>query len=186
MSTRVAREDQSESVSGRPRAFRVNRTLGSAAGLLALCLVVYSAAGALWGTLRPTFGAEVITDGSLLLHDSENTQFTSFITFALITGLLGVVMSLLAYFRLREARGMAMLLWITLAVFFASISFWAVGEVVADLRHPIPEPAEFELGDELRVVPSFQPGVAALAAPVMASLGYWLASVLDVLVPADE
>lgn len=180
MSTRVARADLTES---RPRTPRVKRSVGSAAGLLALSLVVYSVAGAVWGALRPTFGAEVSTDGALLLHDVDNAQFTSFITFALITGLLGLVGALFAYFRFRGERGMGMLLWVAAVAFLAAISFWAVGEVVADRLHPVPEPSELKLGDELRVVPSLVPGIGAGAAPALASLGYWLAAVLDFLAP---
>lgn len=180
MSTRVATTAEAA-----PRP-RVNRTLGDGAGVLALALVLFSLAGVAWGAWRPTYSATVSGDGNLLLSGAGEAQFTSYITFALVTGLLAVGFSLFSYVRLRDVRGMPMLLWVTVLSFLAAMSFWAVGGVVADLLHQIPEPQELETGQELHIVPTFSPGVASVAAPVMASLSYWLSSVLDVFAPVQD
>lgn len=179
MSTRVDAESPKNPVTGR-RSLRVSPSVGTGAGFLTLSLVVFSAAGAVWGVLRPTLSATV-SEETVQISGGENVEFTSFITFVIGTALLATVVSLLAYFRAEHVRGVGMLLWVAGVVFLGALSFWAVGELVAERMHALPEPDDLNAGDELSFVPSFTPWVGALAAPLLASLSYWLASVLDVL-----
>ena len=59
--------------------FRIPRSIGFGAGLLALILVVYSAVGAVWGMWRPTLTGREVEDGGYAIENVADVQFSSFI-----------------------------------------------------------------------------------------------------------
>jgi len=73
--------------------------------------LVFGVAGALWGLFRPTLAGHEVDDGGYAIEAMGSAQFIAFITFALITGLLGLLLGLGAYLR-RQERGLSMLLWV--------------------------------------------------------------------------
>lgn len=163
-------------------AVRINRTVGSGAGLLALSVLVFSAAGAVWGPLRPARDATVGDGGTVALSGAEGAEFGAFISFALITGALAVGVGLIAYFRASSARGIGMMAWAVVVALVAAVGFWVTGAVVTDLVRPLPDPGELgelRVGDTIRIVPAVAPGIALLAAPLMAALAYWSAAIAD-------
>lgn len=149
--------------------------VGSTAGFFALCLTAYAIAGAIWGLFRPGYAATVVEDGALELAPAFNVEFTAFIVFVLVTGLLGAVLSLVMFVRSIHSRGVLMLLWVTLCAAIGAVVFWAAGGVVIGFLHPIPDPADLSSGTELTLVPGINIGIGFAAAPFMAALAYWCA-----------
>ena len=74
--------------------FRIPRSIGFGAGLLALILVVYSAVGAVWGMWRPTLTGREVEDGGYAIENVADVQFSSFIVFAVLVGFLGLCFGL--------------------------------------------------------------------------------------------
>lgn len=161
----------------RPR-FRINRNVGTGAGLLAFAIVVFALGGAVWGLVRPAYEAMATGDGQLALSAAGNVNFTAFSTFTVVTGLLGVVTGAYAFMRAPETRGLPMLLWTGVVGFIAAVGFWAVGETVAGLVHPLPDPSTLAEGDVVEVAAALNPGMGLVAAPFMATAAYWVCVLL--------
>lgn len=159
----------------RPRKRRLSKMVGSTAGFFALCLTVYAVTGAIWGLFRPGYEAVATEDGALELAPAFNVEFTAFIVFVVVTGLLGAVLSLVMFVRSAHSRGVLMLLWVTLCAALGALVFWAAGEVVIGFLHPIPDLENLTSGTELTLVPGINIGIGFAAAPFMAVLSYWCA-----------
>ncbi|QGU07759.1 hypothetical protein COCCU_09175 [Corynebacterium occultum] len=153
----------------------LTRAAGSLAGFLALSLVVYAGVGALWAMLRPTYDATVTDSGDVYLTPAFNVEFTSFISFAVATGLLGALLALVMFVVSDGTRGLGTLFWVTLCAFLGAVVFLVVGDQVSLLLHPVPEQDALEVGETFRLLPGMNPGTAFIAAPFMASLAYWCA-----------
>lgn len=166
----------------RPRARRVPRTLGAGAGLLAVCLVLFTIGGAVWGLLRPAYRGTVAEDGGVLLDRAFDIEFTSFISFVITTGLLSSAVALTVFNLSPRTRGPGMMLWLLVVTVLSSLAFHQAGMITAGLAHPLPDPETLAVGTRVSLMPGFSPGVGMVAAPFMATLTYWCAA----LVTPDE
>ncbi|MCZ9295620.1 hypothetical protein [Corynebacterium yonathiae] len=144
---------------------RLPRTLGFGAGLLACALLVFGVAGVLWGLFRPTLTGREVEDGGYAIESMGSAQFIAFITFALITGLLGLLLGLGAYLR-RQGRGLSMLLWVGVCALAGAASFYVFGGATA--THPPENP-----GEVVEFAPNFSPAISWAVAPFMAMFSYW-------------
>ena len=147
------------------RQARLPRTLGFGAGLLACSLLVFGICGALWGFMRPTMTGRAVEGGGYAIEAVGNAQFVAFMTFALVTGFLGLCLGLAAFVQ-RRGRGLAMLLWVGACAFAGAVSFYVFGGITA--THPPENP-----GDVVEFAPSFSPAVAWAVAPFLAMFSYW-------------
>lgn len=153
--------------------FRIPRSIGFGAGLLALVLVVYSAVGAVWGMWRPTLTGREVEDGGYAIENVADVQFASFIVFAVLVGFLGLCFGLFSYMRGAAFRGVGQLLWCGVACLAGAAAFYVVGGVTA---HSAPA----DLGQVVQFVPKFAPGIAWVVSPFMAMFAYWSAAFVDV------
>lgn len=173
-----------DSTTPRPRRRRVPRSVGSGAGLLALSFLVFAVFGAVWGALRPTHEGTLTEGGGVLLDGSFNVEFTGYISFVVVTGLLGVLVGVMTFLISAETRGLLMLLWVLVVALASSLAFLVVGDTVAAALHPLAEdPESLVPGARLEIVPGFSPGVGLAAAPFMAGLGYWVSTLMT---PIDD
>lgn len=157
----------------RAPSLRIPRAVGFGAGLLALALLGFSVAGAVWGLWRPALKGHRVDDGGYALSNVADVQFDSYITFALITGFLGAALGATAYVRGERFRGVGVLLWVALAALAGAASFYVFGGATAT---ELPEnPGEF-----VEFVPHFSPGIAWLVGPFMAMFAYWSALFVNV------
>lgn len=161
----------------RPRRLRINRTAGTGAGFLALSLVLFSLAGAVWGAARPGYQATVADGGALQIQDPGGQPFLSYLVSVAVTGALGAVVGRLAYARMPGRQGMGAFFWVVLVAYLAGLSFWVAGDVAAGLSHPLPEARGLKTGDSLDLADTVSPGPGAVAAPWLAALTYWLSAV---------
>lgn len=162
------------------RGPRVPSAVGAGAGLFAVSVLLYGIAGALWGLWRPAYSGTV-TDGGFAVAGGGDVAFTGYITFAVITGLMSAVMAILMFQFSPATRGAPMLWWVGIVAFIAAVAFLVVGDLVAAVRHPMPEDVDAIIPDAtFSVAPVFQPGVAWLAAPFMAVLAYWFSALVTV------
>lgn len=152
----------------RAPSLRLPRAIGFGAGLLALALLGFSAAGAAWGLWRPALKGHRVEDGGYALSYVADVQFDSYITFVLITGVLSAALGATAYVRGERYRGVGVLLWVALAALAGAASFYVFGGATA--TH-IPE----NPGEYVEFVPKFSPGSAWLVGPFMAMFAYWSA-----------
>lgn len=153
--------------------FRIPRSTGFGAGLLALILVVYSAVGAVWGMWRPTLTGREVEDGGYAIENVADVQFSSFIVFAVLVGFMGLCFGLFSYMRGATFRGVGQLLWCGVACLAGAAAFYVVGGVTA---HSAPE----DPGQVVQFVPKFAPGIAWVVSPFMAMFAYWSAAFVDV------
>ena len=154
----------------RAPSFRIPRAIGFGAGLLALALLIFSVSGALWGLWRPTLEGHRVEGGGYALSNGANVQFLSFSTFALITGMLGVVIGTVAYLRGERYRGVGVLVWSGVVGLAGAAAFYVFGGVTATAAPE--QPGEF-----VEFVPKFSPAIGWLVAPFMAMFAYWSAVV---------
>ncbi len=168
------------SETGQPRTTRprVPRTLGAGAGLLAVCLLLFTAVGSVWGLVRPAYQGSVVDDGGVLLDRSFDVEFTSFISFVVATGLLSSAVALTVFILSPRTRGLGMMSWLLVVVVLASLAFHQAGTLTAGLLHPVPDPQTLDVGAQVSLVPGFAPGVGIVAAPFMAALTYWCAALV--------
>lgn len=153
----------------------VPRGIGNGAGLLAVALLVYSLAGAVWGALRPPIRGVHLEGGAVSLDPTSSAEFSSFMTFALITGVLGAAFGVFSYVAHPESRGVRMLLWLMVVVLAGSASFLALGDLAGTALHStVANPEALAPGEEVVLMPRFTPEVAWLASPFLAGLSYWL------------
>lgn len=157
----------------------VSPTVGRGAGLLALALIAYSLAGAIWGAVRPVHTGELLEGGAVALDPAVNVEFTSFLWFVVLTGVLGAVVGAVAFVSLPQQRGIVTMLLVMGLVAVASVSFLLVGDSVSAVVHDIPShPDAVEVGDHVSVVPRLSPGTGWIVAPFMAGVAYWLCGAL--------
>lgn len=147
---------------------RIPRAIGFGAGLLALALLLFSGVGAVWGLWRPTLEGHRVEGGGYALTNSANVQFLSFVTFVMITGILGVVIGTVAYLRGERFRGVGVLVWSGVVCLAGAAAFYVFGGATATA---VPEnPGEF-----VEFVPKFSPAIGWLVAPFMSMFAYWSA-----------
>ncbi|MDO5513046.1 hypothetical protein [Corynebacterium sp.] len=157
----------------------IPRTVGTAAGVAAVSLLIYSAVGALWGLLRPAYTGTLAEGGQVVIDPaSVNVEFTSFGGFVAATGLLAVLVSLGVYILSPSTRGPGMLWWLMAVAVFSAFSFLQLGTVTAGLLHDIGDPHQLSQGDRVSMVPGLAPGVGWLAAPFLAALAYWCSALV--------
>ena len=159
----------------RSRPARRSR-VGAGAGLLVLALLAGSVAGAVWGALRP--GYEVLVrDGDVIVDQvasPPSVEFASYAWFALLAGILGVVLSVVAYARAGGRVSPATMTWAIVAAAAGAFALFTFGTVTAGFFSDTPGHGDLAEGAHFRVVPALHPGVAWLAAPFTSALSYWL------------
>jgi len=156
----------------------IPRSVGTAAGIAAVSLLVYSAVGALWGLLRPAYTGTLEEGGQVLIDAAANIEFTSFGSFVAATGLLAVVVSLCVYVLSPATRGPVMLWWLMAVAAVSAFAFLEVGTVTAGLLHDVGDPHQLSEGDRVSMVPGLSPGVGWLVAPFLAALAYWCSALV--------
>lgn len=161
------------------RKFRVNRNLGTGAGLLALVILLSVVVGAVWGLLRPAYEGTVTDGGGVNLEMAENVEFNSYITFAVLTGVIGVAVSMTAFVGVPETRGLIMLLWVGVAALVGAVTFLIVGEQASQLVHNPADAHSATEGQTITLVPPLAPGMGFVVAPLMATLSYWVSMVVN-------
>lgn len=151
---------------------RVPRAVGFGAGLFALALVVYTAAGAAWGLTRPELTGHAVDGGGYAIDTVADIQFASFVGFVGITAVLSAFLGAWGYVRGEAARGIGMHAWVGVVALAASAAFFVAGSITA--THMPANP-----GDVVSFVPALQPGIGWVAAPFMAMLAYWAAAFIS-------
>lgn len=170
------------------RKSRRKRLTGTAAGLLFFALLAGIALGALWGFFRPAYIGDV-TDGFFIANEAEsprNVEFTSFISFVIITGVLGIVISMVAYMKVGRVTGVGALLWVGFVAFAAAFTFYFIGNVVTGFAHPMPDLHASDDQPNVELVPVMTPGVGWFAAPFLATLTYWILAIISLPDPEPE
>lgn len=162
---------------------KIPRWLGDRAGLIGLGLIVYSLAGAVWGLVRPTFPAEVVSAERLIPDYSDSSHFIAFASFVIAAIALSVVLAIFAYLT-QGSRKFVDLLWVGVVALAGAVSFLAVGDVVGMSVHGIGSADQLAPGTTITTVAAAKPGISGyLVAPFVAMLVYWS---LQVLSPATE
>ncbi len=158
----------------------IPRSVGQAAGLLAVSVGLYCGAGALWGLSRPTLTGHAVGDGGgYEIESVADIEFLSFIGFVVLTALLSAGVGFVAYWRLASIRGVAMLLWVGVVAFWGAGAFYVFGSATAP---SVPDsPSEV-----VHWAPAFNPGVGLLLSPLSATFIYWVASAVSVLAQWNE
>ncbi|WKS34892.1 hypothetical protein NLL50_03845 [Corynebacterium propinquum] len=162
---------------------KIPRWLGDRAGLIGLGLIVYSLGGALWGLVRPTFSAEVVSAERLIPDYSDSSHFIAFASFVIAAIVLSVALAIFAYL-MQGSRKFVDLLWVGVVALAGAVSFLAVGDVVGMSVHGIGSADQLAPGTTITTVAAAKPGISGyLVAPFVAMLVYWS---LQVLSPAAE
>lgn len=152
----------------------IPQPVGSAAGILAVSLLLYSVIGTLWGLLRPAHTGTLREEGKVAIDVTMvSVEFISFASFVIATGLLAVIVSLGVYITSPATRGPGMLWWLILVAAASSFAFLTVGAVASGLLHSAGDLGSLSEGDRLSIVPALSPGIGWLAAPFMGALAYW-------------
>lgn len=181
-SARVARRDPQDGAVAAPE-LRRRASSGSfihaASGILALGLLGFSVAGAVWGALRPTVSAVMLDDGSAVLSSTNDTSFLAWVSFTLGAMVLALALATWAWVGHPECRGVPMLLWVTVVAACSTLSAFAVGCQVAVMIHPTPDITALSAGDTVTLVRSITPGAIAFLLPTwIATLAYWIQAIL--------
>lgn len=162
---------------------KIPRWLGDRAGLIGLGLIAYSLGGALWGLVRPTFSAEVVSAERLIPDYSDSSHFIAFASFVIAAIVLSVALAIFAYL-MQGSRKFVDLLWVGVVALAGAVSFLAVGDVVGMSVHGIGSADQLAPGTTITTVAAAKPGISGyLVAPFVAMLVYWS---LQVLSPAAE
>lgn len=162
---------------------KIPRWLGDRAGLIGLGLIAYSLGGALWGLVRPTFSAEVVSAERLIPDYSDSSHFIAFASFVIAAIVLSVALAIFAYLT-QGSRKFVDLLWVGVVALAGAVSFLAVGDVVGMSVHGIGSADQLAPGTTITTVAAAKPGISGyLVAPFVAMLVYWS---LQVLSPAAE
>ena len=162
---------------------KIPRWLGDRPGLSGLGLIVYSLGGALWGLVRPTFSAEVVSAERLIPDYSDSSHFIAFASFVIAAIVLSVALAIFAYLT-QGSRKFVDLLWVGVVALAGAVSFLAVGDVVGMSVHGIGSADQLAPGTTITTVAAAKPGISGyLVAPFVAMLVYWS---LQVLSPATE
>lgn len=167
--------------SPQPKPAPISRGVGNGAGLLAVALIVFSVVGGVWGAFRQPIRGTHLEEGAISLDPTSSAEFASFITFVLITGVLGALVGAFAYASVSRSRGVGMLLWAIVVALAGAASFLAVGDLVGTAVHStVVDPEDLAPGQEVALMPGFNPQVGWLVSPFLAALAYWLCLVLGV------
>ncbi|MCT1817790.1 hypothetical protein M3B96_02270 [Corynebacterium propinquum] len=162
---------------------KIPRWLGDRAGLIGLGLIAYSLGGALWGLVRPTFSAEVVSAERLIPDYSDSSHFIAFASFVIAAIVLSVALAIFAYLTQGSPKFVD-LLWVGVVALAGAVSFLAVGDVVGMSVHGIGSADQLAPGTTITTVAAAKPGISGyLVAPFVAMLVYWS---LQVLSPAAE
>ena len=162
---------------------KIPRWLGDRAGLIGLGLIAYSLGGALWGLVRPTFSAEVVSAERLIPDYSDSSHFIAFASFVIAAIVRSVALAIFAYLT-QGSRKFVDLLWVGVVALAGAVSFLAVGDVVGMSVHGIGSADQLAPGTTITTVAAAKPGISGyLVAPFVAMLVYWS---LQVLSPAAE
>ncbi|MFC6014539.1 DUF2567 domain-containing protein [Nocardia lasii] len=150
----------------RPEVLR--RELIGVGVVTGVVLVASALAGVVWGVLAPTERLRVTQPGRAAVLTGESQHLFDGVGMFLCIGAVVAVLSVAGAWRVRVARGPALVLGVLLAsALGAALMMW-IGEWVAGVRHPRPdEPAigqivalPAEVGTSLALV--VQPFLAAL------------------------
>ncbi|GAB3699689.1 hypothetical protein GCM10027595_14150 [Corynebacterium nasicanis] len=153
--------------------------MGTAAGVAAVSLLIYSAVGALWGLLRPAYSGTLAEGGQVIIDAAAaNIEFVSFGSFVAATGLLAVLVSLSAYVLSPATRGPLMLWWLMAVAVVSAFAFLEVGTVTSGWLHDVGDPHLLAAGDRVSIVPGLAPGIGWAAAPLLAALAYWCSALV--------
>ncbi|MHA2789319.1 hypothetical protein ACXZ66_09265 [Corynebacterium sp. S7] len=161
--------------------------IGTAAGLLFFALVAGLILGAIWGVFRPAYVGDV-TNGLFTANETEspkNVEFSSFISFVIITGALGIIIAMVAYIKVGQVTGVGMLLWVGVVALAAAFAFYVLGNIVTGLVHPLPGHNSGDMTG-VQIVPPMQPGVGWAVAPLLATLTYWILAIVSTPEPEVE
>lgn len=180
-----------------PRPEVLRRELIGVAGIAAGVLVASAVAGVVWGILAPTERLRVTQPGRAAVLTGESLHLFDAVGIFLCLGAVVAVLSAAAGWRVRSARGPALVVGVLLASGLgAAVMMW-LGEAVAESRHPRPDdPAvgqiialPVEIGTDLVLL--VQPFLAALVLLFLAALhprtdlGSGAVGLLGDLRPAD-
>lgn len=166
-----------------PSAPRLSKNTGVYAGVFALGLGIFAAAGVIWGLLRPTYTAYVEDAETASVAAAINVEFRAFIWFAVATGILGAALALGVFLRSESTRGLGMLLWVGVVAVVGAGAFIIFGNFSAALLHAPPGDYADLVGETFQVVPNMTPGSALFTAPFLAVLMYWCATFVT---PAED
>jgi len=126
--------------------------------------------------LRP--GYEVLVkDGDVVVDQvasPPSVEFASYAWFAILAGVLGVVLSIVAYARAGGRVSPATMAWAIVAAAAGAFALFTFGTFTAGFFSDTPGHGDLAEGAHFRVVPALHPGVAWLAAPFTSALSYWL------------
>lgn len=185
--------------SPQPRS-RLKGAVSWGAGILTLGLLLGVTTGVVWGLFRPAYALS-IEDGKPVIDETAspaNVEFVSFAWFAVLTGIIGVVLGLVAYLAHERRSGVGRLLFVVAVTLFASWSVYVLSSWSAGLVNDV-VPAfyagassttagsvtggsaighEFTEGQTFTVVPVLAPGVAWLVGPFAAAVTYWIGLVV--------
>ncbi|WP_257158501.1 hypothetical protein [Corynebacterium cystitidis] len=152
--------------------------LGSAAGLLFVGLLKGFVLGVVWAFLRPGYTGNIINGVFTAdpVGQPSNIEFTSFIWCVLLSGVIGVGVAIVAYVSAGRVEGLATLLWVGLVATAGALALVVVGNWVTYVLHPIPEAGTEEM---VTLVPPIVPRIGWVAAPLMATLTYWIFAVIS-------
>ncbi|WP_278266002.1 DUF2567 domain-containing protein [Nocardia sp. AG03] len=139
--------------------------VGVVAGLV---LAASAVAGVVWGLLAPTQRLRVTSPGKGAVLTGESTHLFDAVAVFLCLGAVVAVLSVAAAWRVRGARGPALVLGMLAASGLgAAVMMW-VGEWVAELRHPRPDdPA---IGEIVALPAEVGTHLALLVQPLLAAL----------------
>ena len=144
---------------------------------MACALIVFSAVGAVWGWLRPVAVARPGAGDTLAIDPTSGAEFAGFVTFAVISGILGAIFGVIFYVVRFHTPVWLTLLWLLFDVTAGSLAFLIVGDFTA------PHLADAALGDVgptgAPFAPTFSPHTALAAGPFMAALAFWCAAFVD-------
>jgi len=131
----------------------------------------------------------MVQDGGAVVDQAASpasVEFSSFAWFALITGVLGLVLSVRAYSRAGGRVSPGTMLWVIVSALAGSFAVFTFGTWAAGFFSDTPGHADLTEGARFHVIPALHPGIGWLAAPFTAALSYWLlALVTPERVPDD-
>lgn len=166
---------------GGPRPAVLRRELAAVAIIAAVVVVLSALAGVAWGLLAPAERLWVTKPGRAAVLTGESMhQFDGVAIFVLLGAALAVL-TVFAAWRVRVARGPALVLAVLIASGAGAFAMNLVGDQVAELVHPRPhDPA---VGTIIALPAELGTGLALVVQPLLAGLFLLL---LTALHPAED